>query len=316
MNNIDLEKQIIELIPSKTMRDAIITNNHKFIDIEYVQLAQEFSKSWENKLNLLKQIKENIENKDLISYIEAYVESEINAYNKFTKKEDNYVYDVIMDHMSNYEGERFLCYSFDSIMKVIDSYKENYKEYINVGNLKNIEIVKRKISNWDTPEEIDENENIIVYLNESMEIYCIYDDGYVDPEDYNLNVKCIKYPTIFKAGELVYIDKNKYNIRVANYRDYYYSIADGRKYGIVGFNQNEFDDDGDIDVCFFLDLSDEFVYYRSIGLNEQQYVNYLDCHDHIDFGYIEKVNVNEVHKIIKEDYEYAKAKLIELDIIK
>ena len=30
MNNIDLEKQIIELIPSKAMRDAIKENNHKF----------------------------------------------------------------------------------------------------------------------------------------------------------------------------------------------------------------------------------------------------------------------------------------------
>ena len=34
MNKIDLEKQIIELIPSKTMRDAIKENNHKFTDIE------------------------------------------------------------------------------------------------------------------------------------------------------------------------------------------------------------------------------------------------------------------------------------------
>ena len=150
-------------------------------------------------------IKANIENKNLITYIEAYVESEINAYNKFTKKEDNYVYDVIMDHISNYEGERFLCPSFDSIMKVIESYKENYKEYINVDNLKNIEIVKRKISNWGKAKEIDENENIIVYLNENMEINCIYDDNYVDPEDYNLEMKCIKYPTIFKAGELIHI---------------------------------------------------------------------------------------------------------------
>lgn len=316
MNNIDLEKQIIELIPSKTMRDAIKENNHKFTDIEYVQLVEEYSKSWENKLNLLKQIKENISNQNLISYINAYVESEINAYNKFTKKEENYVYDVIMDHKSNYEGERFLCSSFDSIMKVIESYKENYKEYINVDNLKNIEIVKRKISNWGKSKEIDENENIIVYLNENMEINCIYDDNYVDPEDYNLEMKCIKYPTIFKAGELVYIDKSKYNLRVANYCDYYYSIADGKKYGLVGFNQNEIDEDGDIDVCYFLDLSNEFVNYRSIGVNEQQYVNYLDCHDHIDFGYIEKVDLNEVHPKIKDDYEYAKAKLIELGIIK
>lgn len=221
-----------------------------------------------------------------------------------------------MDHKSNYEEERFLCSSFDSIMKVIESYKENYKEYINVDNLKNIEIVKRKISNWGKSKEIDENENIIVYLNENMEINCIYDDNFVDPEDYNLEMKCIKYPTIFKAGELVYIDKSKYNLRVANYRDYYYPIADGKKYGLVGFNQNEIDEDGDIDVCYFLDLSNEFVNYRSIGVNEQQYVNYLDCHDHIDFGYIEKVDLNEVHPKIKDDYEYAKAKLIELGIIK
>ena len=221
-----------------------------------------------------------------------------------------------MDHISNYEGERFLCSSFDSIMKVIESYKENYKEYINVDNLKNIEIVKRKISNWGKSKEIDENENIIVYLNENMEINCIYDDNFVDPEDYNLEMKCIKYPTIFKAGELVYIDKSKYNLRVANYRDYYYSIADGKKYGLVGFNQNEIDEDGDIDVCYFLDLSNEFVNYRSIGVNEQQYVNYLDCHDHIDFGYVEKIDINKVHPKIKDDYEYAKAKLIELGIIK
>ena len=140
--------------------------------------------------------------------------------------------------------------------------------------------------------------------------------NYVDSEDYNLEMKCIKYPTIFKAGELVYIDKSKYNLRVANYRDYYYSIADGKKYGIVGFNQNEIDEDGDIDVCYFLDLSNEFVNYRSIGVNEQQYVNYLDCHDHIDFGYVEKIDINKVHPKIKDDYEYAKAKLIELGIIK
>lgn len=127
MNNIKLEKQIIELIPSQTMKEAIKVHNHKFTDIEYVQLVEKFSKSWENKLNLLKQIKTNITNKDLISYIEAYVESEMNAYNKFVKKEDNYVYDVIMDGLSNHEEERYLCTSFDHITKIINSYKENYK---------------------------------------------------------------------------------------------------------------------------------------------------------------------------------------------
>ena len=83
-------------------------------------------------------------------------------------------------------------------------------------------------------------------------------------------------------------------------------------FGIVGFNQNQLDND----ICYFLNLSNQYVYFRSIGLNELQYVNYLDCHSHIDFGYIEKVDLNEVHPKIKDDYEYAKTKLIELGIIK
>ena len=65
-----------------------------------------------------------------------------------------------------------------------------------------------------------------------------------------------------------------------------------------------------------MNLSNQYVHFRSIGLNELQYVNYLDCHSHIDFGYIEKVDLNEVHPKIKDDYEYTKAKLIELGIIK
>lgn len=316
MNNINLEKQIIELIPSKTMRDAIKECEHKFTDLEYVQMVEEFAKSWHSKIDLLNKIKENINDKDIVSYIEAYVKSEINAYNKFIRTEENYVYDVIMDCISNHDEEKYLCVSIDSLMNVIDSYRENYKEVINEDDFKHIKIIKRKISSWNTPKEIDEVRNIDVYFNENMEIHSIYDDDYINPEDYNLNMNAIKYPTIFKAGDLVYIDKNKYELQVGKYTDYYYSISKDKIFGIVGLNQNERDSYGDVDVCYFLNLSNQYVHFRSIGRNEQQYVNYLDCHTHIDFGYIEKIDVRKVKPKIKDDYEYAKTKLIELEIIK
>lgn len=316
MNSIDLEKQIIELIPSQTIKNAIKESNHKFTDLEYVQLVEEFAKSWNSKINLLNKIKENINNKNIISYIDAYVTSEYNAYNKFIKKEENYVYDVIINYISNHDEERFLCNKFDSLMKVIDSFRENFKEFITDDDFKNIKIIKRKISIWETAEEIDEVGNIDVYLNENMEIYYIYDDEYVDLEDYNLHMNAIKYPTIFKAGDLVYIDKNKYKLQIGNYTDYYYSISKDKIYGIVGFNQNVTYEYGDIDVCYFLNLSNQYVHFRSIGRDEQQYISYLECHCHIDFGYIEKIDVNEIPQKIKEDYEYTKTKLIELEIIK
>ena len=108
MNNINLEKQIIELIPSQTMKNAIKEYNHRFTDLEFVQLVEQFAKSWHSKLNLLNEIKENINNKDIISYIEAYVKSEHNAYDKFIKKEENYVYDIIMDCISNHDEESMM----------------------------------------------------------------------------------------------------------------------------------------------------------------------------------------------------------------
>lgn len=177
--------------------------------------------------------------------------------------------------------------------------------------MKHILIIKRKVSSWGTPEEINEIGNINVHLNENEEIMCIYNDEYVDPEDFNLNMDAIKYPTIYNAGDLVCIDKTKHKLQVGKYTDYYYSISKDKIYGIVGFNQNKFEND----VCYFLNLSNEYVFFRSIRLNELQYVNYLDCHSHIDFGYIEKVNLDDVHPKIIEDYEYAKSKLIELKII-
>ena len=311
MNNIDLEKQIIELIPSKTMRDAIKENNHKFTDIEYTKLVLEFSTSWKNKLNLLNSIKDNTDNKNLIDYIESYVRCEMNAYNDFIKNEEEYVYDVIMDCRSE-NSERYLCPTYESILIVIKNYIENYKNYLE-EDLGHIEIVKRKISLWDSPEEIDEPNEIVVYLNANLEIEVIYDNSdYIDPEDYDLDMNSIKYPTIYKAGDLVLIDKSKIKTHIDRDINYYYEITKEKIFGIVGFNQNQLDND----VCYFLNLSNQYVHFRSIGLNELQYVNYLDCHSHIDFGYIEKVDLNEVHPKIKDDYEYAKAKLIELGIIK
>ena len=136
------------------------------------------------------------------------------------------------------------------------------------------------------------------------------------PEDYDLVMNTVEYPTVFKAGDIVCIDKVDFRRLVHDYADYYYSISKDKVYGIIAFDQNRlFNNEAACD-CYFLNLSNECVYYRTIVRNDIKIVNYLDCHHHIDFGYIEKVDLNEVHPEIKDDYNYAKTKLIELGIIK
>lgn len=315
MNNINLEKQIIGLIPSQTIKNAIKENNHKFTDEEYVKIVIDFAKSWESRITLLIALKDHLANDNLIAYVNAYVESEMNAYNKFVMNDDGYVYDVDMDIITHL-SEKYLCPTFSSVFDVIKNYEENYKDVLNDEDLKHIGIIKRKVSNWDTPQKIDKPKNIKVYLNRNREIRDIYDDNYIYPEDYGLDMDTIKYPTVFKAGDLVYINKEEYYKIARDYSDFYYSISRDKVYGIIGFDQNDLHYGEEVCDCYFLNLSNECVYYRTIVRHDGKYVNYLDCHSHIDFGYIEKVDLNEVHPKIKDDYEYTKSKLIELGIIK
>ena len=106
MNNINLEKQIIGLIPSKTIKNAIKENNHKFTDEEYVKIVIDFAKSWESRITLLIALKDHLTNDNLIAYVNAYVESEMNAYNKFLMNDDDYVYDVDMEKGSFIEKDK------------------------------------------------------------------------------------------------------------------------------------------------------------------------------------------------------------------
>ena len=54
---------------------------------------------------------------------------------------------------------------------------------------------------------------------------------------------------------------------------------------------------------------------EKIEIDEEGYCRYLGCHNHIDFGYLEKVDLNNIPEEIKKDYKYAKEELIKLNYI-
>ena len=58
MNNLKLINKIIKLIPSETIKKAVIETNHCFSDIELVQIICEFASSWEQMILLLEEQKQ------------------------------------------------------------------------------------------------------------------------------------------------------------------------------------------------------------------------------------------------------------------
>lgn len=310
MNNTKLENKIVSLIPSKTIRKAVKDTKHHFSDLELVQIITEFAPSWEEMIQLLLESKKYIEDTKIKKYITQLVNIEKKQYKRLITQEEGYIYDVVMNPESQ---ERYLVPDFESAFTTIDNYIKCYKKYIKKNDYQKIEILKRKVSKRLTSREIDVNdEPVSCVLNEKKEIKRIYSDlkgAFYDKVEVDLHA--IQYPDVFKTGDLVYVDINKYpNLKPYRYFNYNEKIDDDKMYGINSFDN--YQDLEETDVCCFLGLSSEYVFYRKIELDEEGYCRYLMCHDHIDYGYIEKADLNMVPDKIKEDYEYSRGVLMEL----
>lgn len=313
MNNLKLENKIISLIPSKTIKDEVKRIKHKFSDIELVQIIIEFAPLWEEMIDLLLEINKTITDNKIKKYIHEFIKIEKKQYQMLVTSEEGYIYDVIMD--SDMKNETYLVPDFESAFITIGSFLKHYKKYIEKNKYSTIEIEKRKISKRINSREIDKDETpVSCILNNKRQIKRIYSNlNPVNLEKIGIKLNGIKYPNIFKAGDLVFIDilKNP-NLKPWRYYNYYYNIDNNRMYGINSFSNNGESEEVE---CCFLELSSEYVSYKKIELNDEEYCDYLSCHSHYDFGYIEKADLDNVPTKIKEDYLYALNELIKLKYI-
>jgi hypothetical protein len=219
--------------------------------------------------------------------------------------------------MDEDKQETYLVPDFDSAFITINNFLKHYRKLIEKNEYFRISIVKRKVSKRLNSREIDNKDRpVLCVLNKKRQIKRIYSYlNYVNLEKIGIELNEIKYPSVFNAGDLLYVDITKHpELRPYRYINYYSDIDDEKMYGINSFN-NWQELEGQVDICCFLELSCEYVIYRKIELDEEGYCRYLMCHNHIDFGYLEKADLNTIPSKIKEDYEYSKAALINLKYI-
>lgn len=303
INNI-LEKEIINLIPSKTLKEAIYAQKHEFSDLELVQIVIEFAVTWKEMIDYLLKLKEEIKDTKVVEYISEYIEIENKQYELLVTNDSNYVYEV--DMFPGSPGDKYLCPTYESTYITIDSYEKAYKKFIDAKVKSNIIISKCKVAIRENPEDIDEGDDpVYAVLNSNKEIKRMYSHLQdVDIEAIGIEINSIKYPDCFKEGDLVYININKFpEFNLSSY-NYYIEYDEDKRYGINSFdNIKKFGEE--VGECCFLDLSSEYVEYKKIDNNKEGYCDYLMCHTHIDFGYLEKVKFEKLPDKIKEDYKYA-----------
>lgn len=304
MINRKLEKEIINLIPSKTLKDEIYMRKHKFSDLELAQIVIEFASTWKEMMDHLFELKKEIKEAKVVEYISQYIEIEQKQYELLVSNDSNYVYEV--DMYPGSPGDKYLCPTYESAYITIESYEKAYKEFIDIRVKNNIIISKCKVAIRENPEDIEEGEGpVYAVLNSDKEIKRIYsylED--VDIETIGIELNTIKYPDCFKEGDLVYINTEKLpEFNLSSY-NYYIEFDENKRYGINSFdNIKKFGEE--VDECCFLDLSSEYVEYKKIENNKKGYCEYLMDHMHIDFGYLEKAKLEELPNKIYEDYKYA-----------
>ena len=110
MNNKKLEKQIIDLIPSKTIKKEVEKQKHQFTDLELVQIIISFPETWHKMIEYLLSAKKYIEDDKTILYIDEYIKIENKQYEMLTSYTPNYVYEVDMN--PNSLGDKYLCPSY------------------------------------------------------------------------------------------------------------------------------------------------------------------------------------------------------------
>ena len=86
MINRKLEKEIINLIPSKTLKDEIYMRKHKFSDLELAQIVIEFASTWKEMMDHLFKLKKEIKEAKVVEYISQYMEIEQKQYELWKRR--------------------------------------------------------------------------------------------------------------------------------------------------------------------------------------------------------------------------------------
>ncbi len=316
MKNAKLKNSIISLIPSKTVKSVVKQTHFLFSELDLVKITLEFSVYREQRIHLLGQLKASLEDKDVRKYVQRLITIEKKEYEVLVRNDPNYVYEVHMSLHSEYE--RYLCPTFEAALITADCHRRRYRDYMDSKD--DIEITKKRIATRKKATDIDHKDEIAgAILNSKNRIKSIW--TYLSQaayEDLDLEMDSIHYPPIFKKGDLVsYSNRNVRHIINDDKNTYYYD-----DHGQVVFGVNSFDNDKAsieddvefIDEACFLFLKCKMVEERTIDQQDKQgYYRFFMQHTHLDFGYLEKVDINSVPAEIKADYEYAMGFLNNLD---
>ena len=304
-------KEIIELLPSKSLKNKIFEAGHTFTEAELVYIIYEYAKTLEQRKEMLRRFAESA-SAEIAKNARMLADRLDEIFEDFCNNSEGYVYELRTKE-EEYCEQRFICSSYQAAIKYIDLY---YDEYAGLGVEENektrYHIVKRRVYTGDDSEgfcedhdaecilgagkvviSIDDTRPICNKSTESEKICVCTDCKLFCPSKFDeILFPCfVKDGDIIKYTELVYPNELQEQFP-ARYTEEHYGIAYA-------------DGEEAMDNIYTIPLD-------SPAIRKHRYddISQLESHTHVLAPLAELVSIDELSDEMKEDYmvymEYSK----------
>lgn len=263
------QKVITDLLPSKQLKKIIHETKHKFSLWELWIIAENYSKTFDEKIKNLQYITAHFADAEQKETAQQIISKQKSELNKMMLEEDGTVYLVEIQEDVNSYNEHYICKNYEAAYKTVKKFKKEYKIVFTEFSI--ISISKWQV--FDRNIDFENDELGVITLTENLKIqsanyWAFHNNFTFSPETQ------IFYPEILLPYSPVKY-KNSYGIN--------YGLQ------INTFRNDEYDD------AYVIDINSE-------STNKEDLRNFENAHHHIPIPEMEQISVDELPDKERSNY--------------
>ena len=291
--------EIIELLPSKTLKSKIYETGYKFTETELIYIIYEYAKTFGKRIEMLRRFAK-CASKEAAKNALMLADWQEKAFKDFCEDSEGYIYELRIRE-EEYCEERFICASYEAALKYIDLYYDEYKDIgVTETEKSRYQIVKRRIYGGKDDEVFGKDCVAECILGTGKRLISVDERScFCGDESANCaecekvchsNILDLRFPCFVKDGDII-----KYNDTIYDnegIEEWFGSRHIEEHYGIAFAYDNE-----PMDAIYTLPFHSEAIFSHRYDED-----SIFHSHDHISAPLAEVVSIDELNEKMKADY--------------
>ncbi len=161
-----MQEKIVELIPSKSLKEYIKQNGIRFSPYQLMQLADDYARSYEERIALLTALEPDEETKPVLQQL---IENGKRELALFLAPESDTVYELRIQLNAQDYNENYFCKSFESAVQTVKAFLKEYECESELNEKSKICLTKWHMFSEDSI-DFEKSDLGTLELNEKLEI--------------------------------------------------------------------------------------------------------------------------------------------------